>query len=118
MSSGTPFIITGSVYLCYALLLFFMMNKLLLQNKSNSKKEFHLPFIFKTLKKDIALRFYIAGGIFLLFSYSQMESTLLQYLNLDFVNGVKIFSTLITINAVTVIILQLPLTRLLKDINQ
>lgn len=38
VSSGTPFIITGSVYLCYALLLFFMMNKLLLQNKSNSKR--------------------------------------------------------------------------------
>ncbi|UQZ48281.1 MFS transporter [Bacillus sp. PK3-037] len=114
VSSGTPFIITGAVYLCYALLLLFMMNKLLLKHKRNSKKEFHLSFIVKTLKKDVALRYYIAGGIFLLFSYSQMESTLLQYLNLDFVNGVKIFSILITINAVTVIILQLPLTRLFE----
>ncbi|MGF7535834.1 MFS transporter [Bacillus mexicanus] len=114
VSSGTPFTITGAVYLCYALLLFIMMNKLLLKHKRNSKKEFHLSFIVKTLKKDVALRYYIAGGIFLLFSYSQMESTLLQYLNLDFVNGVKIFSILITINAVTVIILQLPLTRLFE----
>ncbi|MDI5791202.1 hypothetical protein PO124_30745 [Bacillus licheniformis] len=52
-----------------------------------------------------------------MFSYSQMESTLLQYLNNDFANGVKIFSTLITLNAVTVILYKCRSPVYLRGIN-
>ncbi|MFP7175746.1 MDR family MFS transporter [Priestia filamentosa] len=114
VASATPFIITGIVYLCYAISLCLMLQKVVLQVTEPIKKKFQLNLVWKTLKADVCLRFYVAGGIFLLFSYSQMESTLLQYLNESFTKGVKVFSTLITLNAVTVISLQMPLTKLFE----
>ncbi|TWN82045.1 MDR family MFS transporter [Bacillus licheniformis] len=113
--TGTPFIITGLVYFGYAILLSLMMIRLTTVKETKiAPEKVQAGSVLKTLKQDKALRLYIAGGILFLFSYSQMESTLLQYLNNDFANGVKIFSTLITLNAVTVILLQVPLTRLFE----
>ncbi|MEK5499685.1 MDR family MFS transporter [Bacillus sp. FSL M8-0168] len=112
--TGAPFIITGVVYFCYAVLLSRMMQNIMMKQTKSELKQVPAGSVWKTVKGDVALHFYIAGGVLLMFSYSQMGSTLLQYLNHDVSNGVKLFSALITLNAVTVIVLQMPLTRLFE----
>lgn len=117
VASSTPFLITGTVYFCYALALTLMLRSIVMQQRGEYKEPFRLRIAWDTIKEDVPLRFYVLGGIIWMFGYSQMDSTLIQYLNHEFVEGVKIFSVLITVNAVTVIILQMPITKCFENRN-
>jgi MFS family permease len=66
---------------------------------------------WNVIRNDRIFRFYIAGGIIGGIGYSQMTVTLSQYLASGFANGVKLFAILMSVNAIAVIVLQIPLVR-------
>jgi len=117
VASPTPFFITGGVYLIYAVIIFVILKKVTLTKQKLGSKEFNLEAVWQTIKRDKPLRFYVLGGIIWMFCYSQIDSTLLQYLNRDFTEGVKIFSIIITINAIIVMIFQIPVTKYFEKFN-
>lgn len=117
VASPTPFLITGTIYLFYALMLSLMLRKINMQKVNLAKNSFNLRTTWNTIKQDKPLRYYAFGGVIWMFCYSQIDSTLLQYLNHDFVEGVKIFATLITLNAVLVMAFQIPLTKYFESHN-
>lgn len=59
--------------------------------------------------KDKTLLVFIIGGILVNIGYSQIDSNLPQYIQSSFSNGVALFAKLIALNAIVVIILQVPL---------
>ena len=108
-AQSVPFFVTGAMYLVYAVFLLVVLNRYeMKQIKLHSRMS--ITVIFKTLLNNRALLFFIAGGMIMGLGYSQIDSTLPQYLQMSFENGVKLFAIVITLNASIVIILQLPLS--------
>jgi MFS family permease len=62
------------------------------------------------VKRDSALRYLILGIIMVNIGYSQLQSTLPLHLEDSLENGVYIFSILLSINAVMVVFLQMPVS--------
>ena len=108
-AQSVPFFVTGAMYLIYALFLLVVLNhyemkQIKLQNRMS------ISVIFKALLNNRALLLFIAGGMIIGLGYSQIDSTLPQYLQMSFEDGVKLFAIVITLNASIVIVLQLPLS--------
>lgn len=112
-----PWLITGSFYLLYAVVLGYLLNRLGLKGSqgvpagAQPKEGITLRSVFRVIRKDKALGLFIAAGIIVAIGYSQMSVTLSQYLEDEFVNGVKLFAVLMSVNAVAVIAFQLPFSR-------
>lgn len=112
ISGRIPFFVTASAYFVYALILWVMMIAYRVAGSSESRRErITLKASLGVVKNDIALRWFIGGGIFVGFGYSQMTATLSQFVESTFVDGVQLFSILMSVNALTVVLMQLPLTR-------
>lgn len=110
-SAKVSFTLTGTTYLLYAFVLFFFMRKLIIPKVDPSvKKTVLIGDAFRIIKTDKALRFLILGGIIVNMGYVQMDSNLPQFLQGRLENGVVIFSILLTINAVMVVVLQMPIS--------
>lgn len=110
------FFITAVVYFFYAVIVLFLMKHYRntlhpkMENKLTIKKAIHV------IGKDKVLLYFLLGNIVVLMAQSQMDSTLAQYMGNSphFHNGVALFSYLIVTNAVTVLILQYPVTNYVK----
>ncbi|MGE6256466.1 MDR family MFS transporter [Heyndrickxia sporothermodurans] len=113
-SSTITFEITGGFYLVYGLVLFLLLNKYQINKGESSKKQTSFKGAFRVVFNDKALLYFILGGILVNIGYSQVESTLPQHLEKILTNGVVLYSVLLSINAVTVVILQIPLSRLVE----
>lgn len=113
-ASATPFLLAGSVYFTYATVLTWKLRNVDLQWSTSAGEAFRLKVVWHTLRSDVALRFFVLGGVIWMLGYSQMDSTLVQYLNQTVPDAIKLFSVLITVNTMTVILLQMPLTRLFE----
>lgn len=107
-SAKVPFLITGSMYAIYGLFLVFVFKKYEVTPKKDAKKQTIIQ-MFKVVLADQKLLYLLAGGILVSLGYSQFDSTLPQYINLNIENGVKLYSLLITLNAIVVLALQLPI---------
>lgn len=107
-SAKVPFMITGTMYTIYGLFLIFVFKKYEVTPKSNIEKQTIIQ-MFKVVLADHKLLYLLAGGILVSLGYSQFDSTLPQYINLNIENGVKLYSLLITLNAIVVLALQLPI---------
>ncbi|OCT11929.1 hypothetical protein A8709_29135 [Paenibacillus pectinilyticus] len=110
MNGALPFLLTGIIYLIYAVTLYALLIKFGIKQIEGEKKA---PVTFRSawgvIRKDVTFRLYIIGGIIGAIGYSQVMVTLSQYLQLNFVNGVKMFAILMSANAIVVIALQIPL---------
>ncbi|GAA4703347.1 MDR family MFS transporter [Brevibacillus fulvus] len=108
-----PFIVTGIVYLIYVILLQILLAAFGIKQIEGQKRE---SVTFKNsvavLTRDKAFRFYILGGILGAIGYSQMSSTLSKYVEMSVPNGYELFAILMTVNAIVVVAMQVPLTRL------
>ncbi|PGY08454.1 MFS transporter [Bacillus sp. AFS031507] len=104
------FAITGTTYLIYAIVLVYFMKKLVIQTDKISKKVVSLGDAFWIIKTDKALRYLIIGIILVNIGYVQIDSNLPQILEGSVENGIVIFSSLITINALMVVFLQMPIS--------
>ncbi|MFB6468254.1 MDR family MFS transporter [Cytobacillus sp. Hz8] len=111
-SAKSTFLITGTMYLIYAIVLTIIMKQLKISNHNQSKHQVRIADAFLIIRKDKALRYLILGVILINAGYAQIESTLPQYLGSSIQNGVFIYSALLSINAVTVVVLQMPISHL------
>ncbi|MFD0825924.1 MDR family MFS transporter [Neobacillus sp. M.A.Huq-85] len=111
-SAKMSFAITGTTYLLYAIVLFFFLQRLVIPQQKESKKTVSIINAFRIIRKDRALMFLILGSILVNIGYVQLDSNLPQHLEAKLQNGVVIFSVLLTINAVMVVVLQMPISHI------
>ncbi|MDQ6597420.1 MDR family MFS transporter [Bacillus salipaludis] len=111
-SAKMSFAITGTTYLLYAIVLFFFLQRLVIPQQKESKKMVSIINAFRIIRKDRALMFLILGSILVNIGYVQLDSNLPQHLEAKLQNGVVIFSVLLSINAVMVVVLQMPISHI------
>lgn len=112
VSAKSAFMVTGSIYLLYATILFVLMRKYLIQSQSRASSPVTIKAAFKIIGRDKALRYLILGSILINAGYSQIDSNLPQHLNHSLEDGVLLFSVLLSINAIMVVVLQMPVSHL------
>ncbi|CAM3889419.1 MDR family MFS transporter [Mesobacillus thioparans] len=111
VSAKSAFLVTGIMYFLYVLILALMMKKYDLGNKSaEGASKVTVASSLRIIGKDKALRYLILGTIIINFGYSQMESNVPQYLESSIANGVFVYSVMLSINAVLVVLLQMPIS--------
>ncbi|MEL4024780.1 MFS transporter [Lysinibacillus endophyticus] len=115
--SSLPFIITAFVYMIYTISLLIQFKKYNLEEKVAIKKErVTMKQSLQVLGKDTIFLLALIGIILGNAGYSQFSSTLSQYFaNAPvFLDGVTLFSYVLVLNAITVLIVQYPVTRIGK----
>jgi MFS family permease len=106
-SSTLPFILTGTMYVLYGAALFFMFHRFSITHATPILKQ-PMFDVLAVAWRDKTLLVFIIGGILINVGYSQIDSNLPQYLQNSFSDGVELFARLIALNAILVIILQIP----------
>ncbi len=110
-----PFIITAAMYALYGFALVFILKKYATQATIKTTKS--ITAVFQVVFTDRKLLLLLAGGILVSVGYSQFDSTLPQFVNATLDDGVKLYSVLIAVNAIAVLILQLPLSMISERIS-
>ncbi len=110
-SVALPFLITAIIYLIYVISLQGLLNKFGIKKIEGQKKEV-ITFrrAFSVVVNDKAFRFYMIAGMLGAIGYSQMSSTLAKFAEMTVANGTELFAILMSINAIVVVVMQLPLT--------
>ncbi|MFD0589108.1 MDR family MFS transporter [Paenibacillus sp. GCM10027627] len=112
MNGRLPWIITGCIYLCYGVILHLLLKKFGIHKIEGEKKEpVTMRQSWNVIRKDSAFRYFIIGGIVSAIGYSQMTSTLSQYIGSEFGNGVTLFAWMMSANAIVVIVFQIPFSK-------
>lgn len=114
-SPQLPFIITAVMYAVYGIALLFILKSVTPQHRTAAPKR--IGDVFKVVFSDKKLLYLLAGGILISIGYSQFDSTLPQFVNMTVEDGVKLYSALIAINAIVVLVLQLPLSMISERIS-
>lgn len=110
-NSSLAFILTGVIYLLYALILVVLLARHNIRRiEGGSNPDTSFAKAWNIIRRDVKFRYYLCGGILGSISYSQMNVTLSQYLDQTFTDGIGLFGLLISVNAITVIVFQLPLS--------
>jgi MFS family permease len=111
VSAKSAFMVTGIMYFIYVIILQLMMKKYNLGNPvSEGASKVTIANSLKIIGKDKALRYLVLGSIIINFGYSQMESNVPQHLESSIANGVFVYSVMLSINAVMVVLLQMPIS--------
>lgn len=110
-SVALPFLMTAVIYLIYVISLQGLLNKFGIKQIEGQKKEV-VTFgrAFSVVVHDKAFRLYMLAGVLGAIGYSQMSSTLAKFAEMTVVKGTELFAILMTVNAIVVIVMQLPLT--------
>jgi MFS family permease len=110
-STKTTFFITGIVYLLYGIGIVVFLTESW-QGAPISSHRVTMKEALMVLARDGALAFFLLAGILINLGYSQIESTLPQYMQQVFgAGGPKFYSWVVTLNAATVVFLQVPITQ-------
>ncbi|WP_113927812.1 MFS transporter [Bacillus sp. P14.5] len=117
LSAESTFVITGSVYLFYAVTLTAFLTKFKLGSSAEIKSNLTFVDALSIVKRDSAFRYLILGIIMVNIGYSQLQSTLPMHLEKELDEGIFIFSILLSINAVMVVFLQMPVSSLAERFN-
>jgi MFS family permease len=115
ISANLTFFITGAIYFMYGIALLLLMNKYKIRNMNVGKAVVTVKAAFQVISKDVSLRYFLIGGILVNIGYSQIESSLPQHLEFTIIDGVILYSVLLSVNAVTVVILQIPLSKWVEN---
>ncbi|KIL39806.1 membrane protein [Gordoniibacillus kamchatkensis] len=111
-SSALPFLLTGLVYFVYAVSLYVLLLAFGIKRiEGEAKSNVTIGSAWHVIRRDGALRCYLGGSMIGAIGYSQMTVTLSQYVEGRFAAGAMLFAVLMTVNAITVILLQVPLVR-------
>lgn len=112
--STFPFVIAGIVYIAYGIVLFiqFRIHHATLPVHSEAVAP-SLRVALATTSRDRVFLPVLLGTIFCVLGYGHFSSTLAQYLamNAHFTNGDQLFSYMLSLNAVTVLVVQYPIVR-------
>ncbi|WJQ79882.1 MDR family MFS transporter [Brevibacillus brevis] len=110
-SVALPFLVTALIYLIYVISLQGLLNKFGIKQIEGQKKEVvTFSRAFRVVVNDKAFRLYMLAGVLGAIGYSQMSSTLAKFAEMTVVNGTELFAILMTVNAIVVVVMQLPLT--------
>lgn len=113
--STFPFVIAGIVYIAYGLVLFlqFSVHRASLPVHGEARTPKLLDALAVTGRDKVFLPV-LLGTIFCVLGYGHFSSTLAQFLamNPHFSNGSQVFSYMLSLNAVTVLVVQYPLVRI------
>lgn len=115
-----PFLVTAAMFLLYGIALIILFTKYEDKKTGNQEKLVAAPSSFlqsmRLISMDKILLFTLLGLICGVIGYSQFSSTLPQYLSNaeHFTNGVSIYGYMISLNALTVVVLQYPLLQVGK----
>lgn len=121
--STTPFFIAAIMYTLYTIVLALQFRKYHIGEEKTEKTEKteeteQVAFMdsLRIIRKDIVFLVALIGIIISTAGYAQFSSTLSQYFANShlFENGVKLFSYALTLNAITVVIVQYPLIQVCK----
>lgn len=106
------FVVTG-VYVFYGLVISGLFKKYPFEESDGIKVRPRLTETFRVLKEDKTFRFVIIGMIFAIIGYSQFNSTLPQFIAFHdgFSDGSRLFAYLLTVNAITVLVVQYPIMK-------
>jgi len=118
VAANLAFFITAAVYFMYliSLIILFMIFPIQQAGETSAHKITFASAI-RVISKDKALFYFILAGIMVNLGYSQIESTLPQYLKDSLANGVLLYSVLLSLNAVTVVVLQILLMRFTEKLS-
>lgn len=110
-SVALPFLMTAVIYLIYVISLQGLLNRFGIKKIEGQKKE-QITFgrAFRVVVQDKAFRLYMVGAVFGAIGYSQMSTTLAKYVEMSVADGVELFAILMSVNAIVVVLLQMPLT--------
>lgn len=112
MDGSLPWTITGMTYIVYGILLHVLLRKFGIRSIEGDKKEpVTIAQSWNVIKGDRAFRYFILGGIVTAIGYSQMTSTLSQFIEQHFVSGVTVFAWMMSVNAIAVVLFQLPFSK-------
>ncbi|MEI4828809.1 MFS transporter [Bacillus sp. FJAT-53711] len=115
--STTPFFIAAIMYALYTIVLALQFSKYHIGEEKTEKTErVTLMDSLRIIRKDIVFLVALIGIIISTAGYAQFSSTLSQYFANShlFENGVKLFSYALTLNAITVVVVQYPLIQVCK----
>ncbi|MGF9797535.1 MDR family MFS transporter [Brevibacillus agri] len=115
--SGIAFMLTACSTVLFAAVLGIACQKYQVSAHAaagQSAEKASLPQIWNVLKRDVALLAFVVGGILLVTVHGQMSVTLSQYLRENMAEGVALFGVMMSANGITVLLLQVPLTRLVE----
>jgi MFS family permease len=115
INSVISFKIVGLFYIFLSILSSFILKK---TNTITKNKPAPLSSFIKIIKDDVSLQRLIMISIIIMLVFSQIDSTLPQYLNANLTHGVKIYSLLLIINAIICVTMQLIVSRLTSFFNE
>ncbi|WP_433956830.1 MDR family MFS transporter [Cytobacillus horneckiae] len=110
-----PFLITATMYLLCAIYLLFILRYV--NESKTAYTSQSIVQLMRVLSQNSTLMLLIMASVICTFIYSQTDSTMAQLLNLTMADGVVLYSVLIATNAITVLILQLPLGILSEKVS-
>jgi len=106
----TPFLISAAIFCLYGFLLLLVLRAAKPQNAiGEAPEQMSFGQVCKMIMNDANLRLYVIGGILLMTGLGQFTALLSQHLAKTFANGTSIFSILLAINALFIVVFQLPL---------
>lgn len=118
--SGVAFWLTALSYLLFAFVLYAACRKYGVgdggtsEGADQTEAKPSLRQMGQVLFRDTALLSFVIGGILLVTVHGQMSVTLSQYLSDNIAEGVALFGVMMSVNGLTVVLLQIPLTRLVE----
>lgn len=107
------FYLVSVMYALYGFGMFGLFARYPLQETSPKKEVVRLNETFRVLAHDRVFALVVLGMVFAIIGFSQLNSTLPQYLERSglFVDGASVYATLLTVNAVSVLVFQYPLMK-------
>lgn len=112
-----PFLITSIVYLLYGLSLSLQRSQILPSKFKLEDEKNTLKNVFKVIRKDQHFLFILLGVIFSISGYAHLNSTFPQYLSMRMKEGAGYYSIILSLNAITALIVQYPMVSLMKKFS-
>ncbi|MFY0543601.1 MDR family MFS transporter [Brevibacillus sp. H7] len=111
--SSFAFALAAAVYVVYAIALILCFRAFRVKEAMSGDREEAVTVsrIWQVLRRDTVLFLFTIGGVLLMTVHGQMSVTLSQYLTDNLSDGVKLFGLLMSLNGITVFLVQVPLTR-------
>ena len=111
----TTFLVTALAYTIFGIVLAYGFRGIPQTRHSNARETARFSQAVRTLNNDHRFLMVILATFLTYVAYAQVESTLVQYLNLNgHQKGVALAAAVITTNGITIILFQFPLLRLLR----
>ncbi|SDD04160.1 Major Facilitator Superfamily protein [Terribacillus halophilus] len=115
-SSTAPFLIAAFVYFVYGLVLIFQFLRVKVEEIAAAANRISVREAFHVTRKDTLFMFLLIGVTISVFGYSHFSATLPQFFAATptIEDGAKVFSMMLTLNALTVLVVQYPIVAVAK----